>query len=30
MSKKVYVQDKNGKALDPTTSIRARKLLSKG
>ncbi len=30
MSKKVYVQDKNGKALDPTTSTRARKLLSKG
>ncbi len=27
---KVYVQDKNAKALDPTTSTRARKLIAKG
>jgi len=30
MEEKVYVQDKNGKALDPTTKPRARKLIDKG
>jgi hypothetical protein len=27
---KVFVQDKNGKPLDPTTPARARKLMKKG
>ena len=30
MSQKVYVQDKNGKPLDPTNPSRARKLLNRG
>ena len=30
MVEKVYVQDKNGKTLDPTTKPRARKLIAKG